>query len=243
VSRNPPKRNAFILFIAALFWAAMIFVPSSIGIDGLGAGYAISLVSLLLALTVGVASALYFNLALQLDKILQGKGVLAHWSYTPQQWIRYSQKEHEAENAEKRGLFLVVMAFALFFGFLFWVFDAEAGFYVFVAMLGLIGLVGFAWRFSVWLNYRQNTSAVGEVYITKDGVYMNGRLYSWRAPLTHFKSVHLEDNRGVAVLAFRYCVFTGRAGNQIYTTRVPVPEGGEGEAQEVICQVREANQS
>jgi hypothetical protein len=100
---------------------------------------------------------LYFNLARKLDGILRGEGILAHWTYSPEYWLRYTQKEYITEKAEKKILFLIITAFALFFGFLFWAFDPEAGFYVFLVMLGLIGLIAFVWQFSAWYNYRQKT--------------------------------------------------------------------------------------
>jgi hypothetical protein len=238
---NPPKRTAKILFLAAVFWAAMIFFPSIAGIDGFDGGYAISLFSLLLAITAGIAAAFSLHSARQLDQTLHGEGLLAHWTYTPNEWRTYSQNEYATENAQKKFLFLVVSAFALAFGVLFWALDPDAGFFVFVAMLGLIGLIGFVWRFTVWLNYRHNSAGTGEAYITRDAVYLNGRLYSLRAPLTRFEGATLENNRGVRVLAFQYSVFTGRAGTQTYTTRVPVPEGREAEAEEVLRQVNSKN--
>lgn len=239
---NPQKRNAQILLVAAMFLTAGIFVPNVVGIDGFDGGYAISLFSLLAALTAGIAAGFCFQSARQLDRILHGKDILAHWTYTQQQWRTYSQIEYATENSEKRALFFVVVVFALAFGVLFWALDTEAGFYVFLTMLGVIGVVGFAWRFTVWLNYRQNMTRIGEAYITPDGVYLNGKMYSWRAPLTHFESAKLERNRDVAVVVFRYSVFTGRAGNQTYTVRVPVPEGQELDAEEVVHQVSHKNQ-
>ncbi|MGD6808694.1 MAG: hypothetical protein ACQCN3_03260 [Candidatus Bathyarchaeia archaeon] len=238
---NPQKRNSLILVCTAAFWVLMIFVPFLIGIDGFDGGYAISFVSFFLAITFGVATGFYYNQALKLDDILNGKNVLAHWTYTSQQWGIYSKKEYKTEMQEKRGLFLVVTAFALFFGVLFWFFDPDAGFYVFVTMLGLIGLIGFTWRFTTWQNYRQNTTGTPEAYISKDAVYLNSKLYCWRAPLTHFDKATLENKRGVDVLTFRFTVFSGRTGPQIYTVRVPVPEGRKAEAEEVARQVNMQN--
>jgi hypothetical protein len=77
-------------------------------------------------------------------------------------WKKNTQKEYAEGIAEKKGLFLVVSASALFFGLLFWFLDNEAGFFVFLMMLGLIGIVGFTWRFSAWYYRRQNEGGVKE---------------------------------------------------------------------------------
>jgi hypothetical protein len=240
-SMNPQKRNALILLVTSVFWVIMIFVPNAVGMDALEFGYAVSFVSLFLAVSFGAATGFYVNQAKKLDDILSGKGLLVHWTYTPQQWNLYTQKEYATEMEAKKGLFFVVSGFALFFGLLFWLFDAEAGFYVFVAMLGLIGLIGFTWRFTTWLNFRQNSSGTAEVYISKDAVYLNQKLYCWRAPLTHFEKATLENKQGVNALTFRFTVFSGRTGHQIYTVRVPVPDDKNSEAEEVVRQVNMQN--
>ncbi len=238
MQNNPQKRNAQILLCTAVFWVVMIFVPSIIGLDGFDGGFAVSFISFFLAITFGVATGFVYNQAIKLNDILSGKNLLAHWTYTPTQWSSYSKKECGIEMQQKMGLFLVVTAFALFFGILFWVFDSEAGIYVFATMLGLIGLIAFTWRFTTWQNYRQNiSSSAVEAYISKDAVYMNHRLYCWRAPLTHFDKATLENKRGVDLVTFRFTVFSGRTGPQTYTVRVPVPEGRIAEAEEVIRQV------
>jgi hypothetical protein len=126
----------------------MIFVPESVDIDGFDGGFAISFASLAIALTAAIVGLMYLGLAGKLDTILRGEGILAHWTYTSEYWAEYTKKEYETEKSEKKGLFPIVSGFALFFGILFWVLDEEAGFIVFLIMIGLIALVAFAWRFS-----------------------------------------------------------------------------------------------
>ncbi len=218
----------------------MIFVPETVGIDGFDGGFAISFASFFIAIVGCVVGVVYLGYAGKLDKILNNQGILAHWTYTPQYWKLYTEKEHQTENAEKKGLFLIISAFALFFGVLFWVLDPEAGFYVFLVMLGLIGLVLFAWRFTVWSNYRQNLNGSKEAYITKDAVYLNGKLYTWRAPMTNFSGVSIEEKKSLSLLIFKYTTYT-RAGPQTYTTRVPIPPDQKQAATWVMEQIKTQN--
>lgn len=198
LSNNPPKRIATASFVVALLGVVMIFVPNLAGINGFDCGFAISVLSLFVAVSAVIVGAMHVGLAKKLDAILRGENVLAHWTYDAYYWREYAEKEYEEEKSEKKGLFLIVSGFALFFGILFWVFDPEAGFIVFLVMIGLIGLVAFAWRFSAWHNYKQNLSGVKEAYITKDAVYLNKRLYTWTSVLTSFDDVTQKKQRGLS---------------------------------------------
>ncbi len=243
MSHNPPKRTATASFIIALSAAIMIFIPELVGIDGFDGGFAISFVSLVIAITAAIMGLMYLGWAAKVTHIQRGEGILAHWTYTPQFWAEYTQNEYAEEKSEKKGLFLIVSGFALFFGILFWVLDEEAGFVVFLMMLGLIGVVAFAWQFSAWNNYRQNRAeGVKEVYITAEAVFLNNKLVTWKTMFTHFNEVTLEQNRGLLVLAFTYTSQSGRAGAQTYTTRVPVPLGQEDVARYVLQQINQQNQ-
>jgi hypothetical protein len=64
-----------------------------------------------------IAAITYAQLASILSKILYGDGLLVHWTYTPEMWMQYARKDYAEERSEKKGLFIVVSAFALLFGF------------------------------------------------------------------------------------------------------------------------------
>ena len=241
MSDNPPRKTALVSLFVAFFFAVMIFIPEAVGIDGFDGGFAISFVSLVVALVAGVVAVFYFNLAGKLDGILRGEGILAHWTYSPEYWQQYTQKEYITEKAEKKILFLIVTAFALFFGFLFWAFDPEAGFYVFLVMLGLIGLIASVWQFSVWYNYQHNMGGVREAYITKEAVYLNRRLYAWKAAFTCFNQVTIQNNAGLPLLVFKYTITNPRTGPQTYTTRVPIPPGEEENAKTITHIINQQN--
>jgi hypothetical protein len=151
-------------------------------------------------------------------------------------WNEYVEKEYAEEKVEKKGLFFVVSAFALFFGFLFWLIDPQSGFYVFLAMLGLIALVAFTWQFSAWYYYKQNKKGVQEAYLNKDGVYMNRRLYTWRILGSNLIEVKIEDKHSFSLLTIKYTAIT-LPGRQTYIVRVPVPHGQEEKANEIIQQL------
>jgi hypothetical protein len=240
LSSNPPKTIAYISFAIALIFAVMIFIPESIGIGGFDGGFAISFVSIIIAVVAGIVGVMYLGYAGRLDKILRGEGILAHWTYTPEYWAQYTKKEYQEEISEKKGLFIIVSGFALFFGVLFWVLDNEAGFFVFLVMMLLIGLCLLAWRGSAWLNHRQNLNPVREAYITKDAIYLNHKFTTWRTLFTSFDGATINHTKTVSFLVFKYTSLN-RTGAQTYSSRVPIPPDQKENAIIVMQQVNLQN--
>ena len=237
---NPQRRTAMVALFIALLAGIMIFVPELVGIDGFEGGFAISFFSLFILIMAIITAAIYLSFANKVEKILRGEGLLAHWIYPADYWMDYAKKEYTTEKSEKKGLFLIVTGFALFFGVLFWVLDPEAGFYVFLMMIALIGIVAFAWRFSAWHTYHQNMTGPKEVYITKNAIYLNQRLYTWQTVLTSFDEATQENNQGLPLIVFRYTATT-RAGPQTYITRVPIPKGQEETAKKIVKAINQEN--
>ncbi|MGD6852591.1 MAG: hypothetical protein ACQCN6_11080 [Candidatus Bathyarchaeia archaeon] len=236
---NPEKRTAVIWLCASVVCFILIFIPGLVGIDGFDGGFAISFVSLFLAVSGLFVSALFFDHAGKLDRLLFGKGLIAHWVYDPQEWERFAKIDHVEDKAEKRGLFLIVAAFALFFGILFWVLDPDAGFIVFLAMLGLIGLIGVVWQLSSWSGLKHNLTGTPEAYVGKDALYLNRRLYVFHDFVTKLDKVSISEKNGCLFLVFRYSTLS-RTGTTGYTTRVLVPSGPEQKeiAEQVIKQIK-----
>lgn len=226
VKDNPPRRTANIWIIITGLAVFAIFAPHIFGMDGFSGGFAISTLSFFLAITGTIVVVIYLKRAKVLDRILQGEKLLAHWTYSPEQWSQYTEDEFQTERKEKWNLFFIVAGFALFFGILFFIFDQEAGLWVFISMLALIALIAFVAWFAAWYNYRQNKKYLGETYITSDAVYLNKQLHTWRGLGARLESVILAEDKSQQLLAFTYSAPT-QHGRQDYTVRVPVPRGQE----------------
>jgi MFS family permease len=237
VTDNPPRKTAITWLIITAACFAFVFIPGIVGVDGMQGGYAISFVSFFLGIVGIVVVVIYAQLASILSRLLRGEGLLAHWIYTSEKWMDYAKKEYVEEKTEKKGLFIVVSGFALFFGFLFWALDPENGIFVFYVMLGLIAVCAFAWQFTAWNTCRQNKRATGEVYIGKDAVYLNRRFFTWRLFGSSLTSVTLENKRGLTMLIFTYSALTF-PGPQIYNVRVPVPKNQEETAKNIAKQFK-----
>jgi hypothetical protein len=233
---NPLMKTMIIGLVVTAVGIMMLFGPGIVGIDGFDGGFAISFVGLFMSILGLVVAGFYFQQANILGGILRGEGLLVHWTFDDEMWKEYTRKEYAEEISEKKGLFVIVSVFALFFGFLFWFLDNEGGFFVFLVMLGLIGLVGFTWRFSAWYYRKQNERGVKEAYIARSGVYMNRRLYTWRLFSAKLLEVEIKNSEVLSFLKFSYTAFTVPS-SQTYTIRVPIPTGQEEVAKTISQQL------
>ena len=231
---NPPRRTAIIWGIVTALAVFVIFAPNIFGMDDLNGGFAISALSLIVAVTGIIVTIIYALQARLLDRILKGDNLLAHWTYSPEEWNQYAEKEFQTEKKENRFLFYMVAGIALFFGILFFAFDREGGLWVLISMLCLIALIAFVAWFAAWYNYHQNKKYLGEAYITRDAVYLNRQLHTWHGLGARLESVVLAEKGSRQIVAFTYSA-PNRMGRQEYTVRVPVPEG-QGKAAEKLSQ-------
>jgi hypothetical protein len=233
---NPLRKTIVSGFLITAIGIWMIFAPELIGIDAFKGGFAISFGGFFLAIAGIIVIVFYVHLAGILDRILRGENQLAHWTYSPKIWHEYTEKEYAEEKSEKKGLFFVVSAFALFFGSLFWLIDPESGFYVFLSMISLIAIIAFTWQFSAWHYYKQNKTGEREAYISRDGIYMNRKLYTWHLLGSRLMKVEIEDKHGLPLLIFKITAIT-LPGPQTYRIRVPVPIEQQEKAKAIIEQL------
>ncbi len=231
---NPQRRTVAIWGIITAVALFAIFAPHIFGMDELNGGFAISTLSFFVAIIGIIVVIIYARRAKALDRLFNVENLLAHWTYTPQEWKQYTEQEFQMERKEKWSLFYVVAGIALFLGIAFFIFDREAGLWVFIAMLGLIALIAFVAWFAAWNNYRQSKKCLGEAYISRDAVYLNRQYHTWKGLGARLESMVLAEHKGQQLLAFTYSMPT-RTGMQMNTVRVPVPRGQE-KAAELIAE-------
>jgi hypothetical protein len=201
--------------------------------DGFSGGYAISAISFFLVAVGIIVIIIYSGRARTLSRILKGDKMLAHWTYSPDEWNSYAETEYKDEKEGKKVLFYIIAGFAVFFGVVFMLLDFENGILVMGVMLALIGVIAFTAWFTSWYNHRQNKKCLGETYIAEDAVYINRQLHTWRGLGARLDSVDLTKSAPPLLLKFVYSAPT-RNGMQEYTVRIPVPKGQEEAADKVL---------
>jgi hypothetical protein len=91
-----------------------------------------------------------------------------------------------------------------------------------------------------YVRYRRTLHSSHEVYVATSGLYLNGVLHTWDAPLAALDDVSLVEEGGEARLVFSLRSRTGLGGGGYapYTVEVPVPPGEEAVARRVEAHFR-----
>ena len=239
IKNNPPLQTTIAWAIITMLSVFGIFAPEIFGIKGFDGGFAISFVCIFLAIIGIIVIVIYSGRARLLNRILSGENILAHWTYSPEEWTKYTEKEYKEEKQSKKGLAIVISGIALLMGIIFFLADNENGIWVLVVMLALIVVIAFTAWFTSWYNYRQNKKYLGETYITEDAVYINRQLHTWRGLGARLDSVDLNQGASQLLLQFVYSAPT-RTGMQEYTVRIPVPKGQEEAAEKILKHFEDA---
>ncbi len=199
------------------------------------AAFALAFLFFILFITAIIVAVIYGKQASKLDRIIAGEGLLAHWTYTTDEWQRYAEKNYQVEKSGRKKLFFIVAGFALLIGIIYLIINREAGLGVFLMMLIVIAVTGFSAWFASWRNYRQNKNT-GDAYISKDGIYLNKQIHIWNQLGARLSSMkYIEETP--PMLVFSYVALTGTI-SQEYTVRVPVPSGQETRAKEILEQLQ-----
>lgn len=232
--RNPARTTSIVWWILTPVFLFLSFLSFNSDIGD--AAFAIAFVSFIMFITAIIVAVIYGIRAGALDRLLAGEGLLAHWTYQPDEWLQYAETESRTERYYKKILLFIISGFALAIGIGFIIADRESGIGVLVVMLAVIVIMTFTAWFTSWHSHRQNVKYPGEVYISKDGIYLNRQLHLWNQTLAYLGSVeYVEDI--MPLLVFAYFAPT-RAGLEGREVRVPVPRGQEAKARMIADQLQ-----
>lgn len=234
---NPARRTMWVCIGIALAAIFGIFAPSIFGMDGFNGGFAISFACIILAVTMVILTIMYSGRAKSLDTMLDKKNVLAHWSYTPEEWQAYTQKAYSADTRDKWGLYKLVMAITFIVCAGFFPFHHDSGIIMVGLFLGLGILLAAVILITTNYDHFQNEKHRGEVFVTENGVFVNRQLHLWKGWGARLEDVQYNEKDNIIEITYSTPSTTMR---ETYTVRVPVPDGQEAKAREVIAQLNQA---
>jgi hypothetical protein len=179
------------------------------------------------------------------DAMVAGENLLAHWTYSPQEWSQYVQSE-VTRGKTARTIVLLVMLVA--FGIIVIPFLSAAsrsrGTFLVPLMTLIITFAGiglFVWRIATGDVRRLKAQNTGEAFIGATGLLLNDRYYPWNVIGTGLTGVSYEPGNP-NVVCFKYLKSSARSvGGQAMpdkyekSVRVPVPIGHEEEAQSLVA--------
>lgn len=235
MTQNPQRRTMAIWLWVAAAGTAIAALPFAVEIDMFKGGGVMVFGGSVVALTALCVAFLYLSRAKTLDRILEGRDLLAHWTYTPEEWGRYSEEEHQRHSGGMAALFWVVavISFLVGGGFLLFAKDKGAAVVVFLVLMGVVALCGVAALLSVRAAAKRNRERHGEAFVALAGVFLNGSLHTWNSWGGRLDGVKLLEG-AIPCVEFSYS-YPAKTGRSYYDVRVPVPCGKEVEAGESVA--------
>ena len=235
---NPEKMYTKISVVVAILAAGLIFLPGWVGMDGMKGGFALSFVSFFIAICAVVLAWFFRGRAAALERIFQGKDLLAHWTYTLAEWQGYTEAELDEQTQDNKSLWFLVGGICLLVGGLFWVFDHEAGGIVFLVMVAIILLLAVVAFGLPRLRYNRQQRGPGEAWIARGGIFFDGSLVRWNSWGANLEGVEWQAASGNVPICLKFELsYPNRTGRQYQALRIPIPFGREAEAHSVLEQL------
>jgi hypothetical protein len=233
---NPSAVIARNCFIGAVVGVLVFFYPIVFPIETYGAGFALNFFGIIIFFSLLVSGIIFQKLAANLDKLVRGGGLLAHWTYSQDEWTRYTEAEHLRDKKDKWGLFRLIAIIAVIVGVIFVIFKHDALLLILIIVPGLILIIAVTAWLSIASAYRLNRSKLGEVYIGMSGALVGRAFHYWKLPTAFLRSASIEEGEP-PFIQLQYSSPSGRARGE-YTARFPIPKGREEEAIKVLFQLR-----
>ena len=166
-----------------------------------------------------------------IDDLHSGKNVLAHWTYTPDEWTKYIEKEVGQRNKLAPWIFLTVMIPTVLI--VVWAaFKTGAGL---ILLLPLVLVPLIVWLVLYLPGRTIRRLGRGDVIILPDGVLLHDRWYSWTYLGARLANVSYEAGEP-PVIQFQWMQPGAgyRGVMAMKTIDVPVPHGREGDAKKLM---------
>jgi hypothetical protein len=238
---NPAARIAAYCWFGAVVGIGVFFYPVVFTVDSYGVAPTLFMCGIIVFSTALVSGIVFTRIASIFRAMFSGKDLLVHWTYSQEEWSRYTELEHRRNWQEKWSLFRLVAIIALVVGVGFVIFKHDAWQVMLVIIPGLIALIALVAFASVAATYRQNRKRLGEVYIGMSGAILGHSLHYWKLPGSFLHSVSYMPGDA----PYLELVYTAQSGTArgIYTARIPVPQGRENEVEKILTALSSAKEN
>lgn len=224
---NPSRRYMGISLGVSALGGALALAPGVLGIDMSSGGGALILLGIALIFVGGLVALFIRKRAQVLDRLFSGKDLLAHWTYAPDEWEAYAQKDLRSRSRHSKKTFFILAFFAVLFGLIFFIADPEGGRFVAMGLAATVLLVAVGAKLSVDRARRRQAQEAKELLLSAEGLWLAGELHTWTVGGARLEEVAPAPEDG-KILSFTYST-PGKHGRQHYTVRVPIPQGKEEE--------------
>ena len=239
--RNPERIGLVVGAVLVVLGLTLMLLPSIIHLSGMDGGFALLFLGFFLVLCGLIVLWIFWVRFRTVERIFSGEGLLASWSYDPEEGERLAREAFEERWQGNKRLFAIVVVLMVVIGFV-------------VLVLPMLQDEDFAWQFVLgyfllipiigavaWLapraEYRQALREANDVLVAKGGVYIRGALHSWTDPGSSLEEVVYQSDQYPLELVFVLSHLSGVGGvhSEPEVLKVAVPEGQEQEAQRIAA--------
>lgn len=226
---NTERRALHVSLGVMIFFAILIFIPGLIGIDGMDGGYAISFLSIFLAVSAGITVVLFWGRARDFDRLLNRSSLLAVWNYDESAWESFNEFDRQAYTQENQQKLLLTAVISVVIGAAFWIFDPEAGKIVALILAGVLILLAAVAYGVPWLMYWQRRTGPRQVWIGREAALIGRVFHTWKGFGGRLEGAEIQD--GALIISYST---PSRIGRELTTLRLPIPLGKAGEAEHIL---------
>ena len=236
IIKNKPGTIAIIFTVLLIGFIFLIFLPPIISLEGMDGGFALSLVSVFLAISSLIVAIIYFQLAQKFKRITSGDSFIAHWRYEREEWLKFTEKEYKYEKNKNRMLLLFIGVIALVVFIIFSLVNHDSWLIMVVVWLGLTALLAVFAFLVPWLNYKARKKSSYEFYLSKNGVYIGGSFHVWGFLGSKLEEAVLDEKEMQIILNYSYPTRTGPSNEIVH---IPVPLSKIDAAREAVEKLTE----
>ncbi len=234
IPNNEWKKVAISILAAVVFTATCLVSPAVI--DGMNGGYALSFISLFLAVSSVAVALLYLHRARVMDGILTDPNLLVHWIYGEEMAGKSVEREYRDYLERNRIMFIVIGGMLVLVSLFFMIFMGEDGLLTGIFLLAFAGFLFIVSRVAPWLERRRAMGASHDAFIARSGIIYEGGVYPFRMFMGSWNGVVLRNanKKSPAILVFSFSQMNGRFIIQSFDIVIPVPPGEEENAGRIV---------
>lgn len=238
--RNNAKRWTIVSSI--IFIIGVVMIIAGIILDDYDF-YWMIFVGLILALTFLICFFMFIGQAKRLDGLFKGKDLLAHWTFNSSDQMKKAEIEFYEKKSRHKIMLMIVAFFFVLITAIFAIFgfdDLEeaagfiglmAGVFAFIALVALI---------TPYTSYKRMKNSIPEVYVGPYSAWVLGEYTQWKAPMTKITGIGYKDETSGAVIEIDFTIWQ-RYGPQPHVCRIPIADGHEEEAKELVEKIAGIN--
>jgi hypothetical protein len=232
---NPPAQAVRRCWIGAGIGVVVFLLPFIVGFESKPLGFICNFAGAIAAIGLLYTGFTFRKVSKQLDELVNGSGLLAHWTYAADEWTSYIDTEQVRIKHDNWFLFGVIAVLVGVIAILALIFKHDAWLVILGAAAVILLLAAISTQLAVKSTSRNLRKQPAEVYIGRSGALLGHRFHYWELSKSFLGAAKYQEGPP-PVLQLEYSTPNGRGQNE-YSARIPIPRGREEEARQVILKL------